>query len=1380
MTHLLIKRKRAYALVVTGSALLAIGFARASAAPEGARAVPARVLQSDATVARFVVDVPAPVFTPSSSGFEKISITGFNATGKSGEPPALSRRYLVALPPTGAFSVSTRIVATQAYGTHRLEPIATPILIQGIDELQPNLGERIDWDPAKYQGWSPPNVVEHDQPVYIRHQRALPIGVNPVFYDASSNEVVVATQIEVEVRFAGGTARAERSVAADVDTRWSDTFARMFVNARQAKEWQVPKPDLSPTAIGAARAAPGAVKLRIRETGIHKVLASTLVAAGFPVGQSVDNLRLYRRTYSETTLTAAAVEIPIYVRESAGGIAGIFDGSDLAIFYGLRLRDDPSQADAREQYSSVNTYWLEPGDGVDMATRTPAPGTVSADTANAFYQMNEHFEIDTFFRENTPPQANDYYYVASGRITGPMDLPFTLNTVRPGGTLALSAELHGWDYTLQSRTVRLSLVNSKGEFLLNADYPVNNKQRVTFTAPAISDANLSVGANTFRMALPAGATRPRVDAMINFVTVSYPSLYRARGNVLRFNTASLSGDATVTVTGLSSNTDFELFDITIPNAPSHLVTGAANFTPAGGGYAFSFRENIPAQRTFVLTPVSRMVDIAAADVILDAPSAIVGDPAENGVDVLVVAHASYLPQMQTWVSYRRAQGSRVLMVDVADVFDEFNGGVEHARAVQRFTRHFFERGNASALVLVGDASEDQKRVHADSGPNFVPTFSFSDDVEGNLIDEVITSDKRFVKMPGPGGVIDSYPDMIVGRLPVGTTTELDIVLAKTLDYESPDASEFWRKRMIIVADDEYSQGLAQFGGTQLCYGYEEGFRFGQETVASIIENSLPAGYDVIRFWLRDYTDDFYPCASPQICDPSDCASAVAAMAFTRQTATEVLMDELNQGATLVAIQSHMNRSTVTHERLLSTETTLPGSGPSRDHLRMANRNRPWIMFGLGCHFSDYTVFRELSDIWSPTNPPNGDAFAEQLLLQNSGRGAVGTYGSSGFEFLSANNRYMNVVAQVWFYEAPYDTMINQTQAEWKFGELMFLAETQLAGFGDQIEPVERYHILGDPLLRIDAGPPSFAVNVNGRPIDTGEVVTSGGEGDTIRVVATVTDENAIHKFELEVAGQDLTDSLRVQALTDPQLPHARQYRLSFTHKLRPENYDIVLRAFQAPDTTVGNYHMAAEFTLRVESSIEVSVNGRVITSGGMVPTTGNYRVDLSFPVFVEGSEIAVLMDDTPVVPFTLTNPSPEDSLSWIITFKKTLSPGQHTLRITAGPGIEFSYQLVVSDEAGLADVLNYPNPMGQDGTNFMYSIESEITAGSIDIYTSSGKRVRSLEIPVSGRLPGSNAVFWDGRDGAGDKLANGTYLYVIKVTQRGGSATVRGKLAMVQ
>jgi hypothetical protein len=626
--------------------------------------------------------------------------------------------------------------------------------------------------------------------------------------------------------------------------------------------------------------------------------------------------------------------------------------------------------------------------------------------------------------------------------------------------------------------------------------------------------------------------------------------------------------------------------------------------------------------------------------------------------------------------------------------------------------------------------------------------------------------------------------MIVGRLPVGSSSELDIVLAKTLNYESPDASQFWRKRMIIVSDDQYSEGSSEFVLNKYCCKIGEyGFETGQENTAQIIENSLPAGYDVVRFYLAEYTRNWYPALPCG--DPDNCGEPLPTWAFVRQGATEALLDEMNQGATLVTIQAHMNRSTATHERLLSTEDGTFLGGTGRDHLRVANRERPWIIVGMGCHFSDYTVFRELSDLWI-ANAPNGDAFAEQLLLQNEDRGAIGTYGSSGYEFLGANNNYMNNLTQIWFYEAPFDDMVNETQAEWKYGQLMFLVETRMVALG-QRDPVERYHILGDPLLRIDAGPPAFNVTVNGSPVTTGDIVESGGEGDTIQVVAVVTDENAIHKFELEIDGIDMTDSLTVQQTSDPSLPNARQYQVSFAHKLRPENYDLVLRALQYPDTVcldapcpdslIVNYSIAAEFLLRVESSIEVAVNGRVVANNGTIPSKGDYRIDLSFPVFVPGSEIGVFMDGSAVSPFTLNNPSPEDSLSWIITFQRTLPAGPHTLRVTAGPSIEFTYALLVSEDTGLRNVLNYPNPFRNGGTHFMFENEVEITNGSIDVFTVSGKRVRRLEIPPAARFPGQNAVFWDGRDGSGGELANGTYLYVIKVQQRGGSGLARGKVS---
>ncbi len=1340
--------------------------------------MPANVIEATASRVRFVVEVPRPTFSPSSlSGFEKISLSGFESTGQPGEPPAPSRRYLVALPPTGTYAVSARVLASEPLGSHRLEPNPTPILIESQDEFGPSIGERVTFDDATYRAWVAPDVVAHDPPAYIRRQRVLPIGVHPLFYDPSTTEVVVATRIEVEVRFADGTpSRVAPGVAPETGS-WNDVFGRLFVNPHQARAWRAPKRDLAPSATAVARVAAGAVKLRVRDTGVHKVSAASLVASGFPAGQLVGSLRLYRRTYSETTLTPAETDVPLHVREDAGGVAGVLDGNDLVVFYGLRVREDALQGDAREQYSSVNVYWLEPGAGTAMATRSPAPGFVTADTTGAFFPATAHFETDAFFRDGTPlVAANDVYYLNSGREAGPTDMPFTVGAIRPGGSLGISAELNGQRYASPFRQIRLSLVNASGETVLNPTFVVGNKSRVTFTSAPIAAANVVTGSNQFRITRPA--SRSLTEVLINFIDVSYGSLYRARGNTLRFNTATLAGDTSITVTGLSSNTDFELFDITTPATPVRCVTSPAHFTSVSGGFAFSFRENVPSRREFVLVPTTRMIDIPASDIVLDVASTIIGSPAESGVDALVVSNVLYLAQMQTWASYRRAQGYRVLLVDAEDVFDEFNGGVLHARAVRRFARHFFERGDASALVLVGDSSEDHKRVHADSGPNFVPTFTRIDAVPSLSLDEVVTTDKRFVKLPGPGGVVDDFPDMIVGRLPVGTTNELDIVLAKTYDFESPDASEFWRKRMIIVADDEYSDGSSEFGvAFRYCYNAESGFQSGQETVAQIIENSLPAGYDIIRFYLKDYTSAFYPCSNP--CNGTDCASPAPAQAFTRQGATVRLMDEMNQGATLVTIQSHMNRNTVTHERLLSTEGSVLGV-PNRDHQRFENFGRPWIIFGMGCHFSDYAIFRETGDFFSLPNYPNGDTFAEQLLFQNR-KGAVNTYGSSGYEFLGANNRYMNRMAEVWFSEAPYDSLLEETQAEWKFGQLMFLIENQLAGFSEQRDPVERYHILGDPLLNIDAGPPAFDVTVNGRAVSAGDVVTSGGQGDTLRVVAVVTDENAIRDFELEIAGVDIPDSLFTQEpLIDPTLPRARQYRLSFTHKLRPENYDIVMRALQAPDTLAGNYHIVAEFALRVESSIEVSVNGRVVASGAAVPAQGDYRIDLSFPVYVPGSAIGVFIDQSPVVPFTLNNPSPEDSLAWIITFQKTLSAGTHELQVVAGPTFEFIYQLVVGADAGLSEVLNYPNPFRETGTHIMYSNAVEITDGSIDIYTVSGKRVRKLEIPPSARFPGNNAVFWDGRDGAGDQLANGTYLYVIKVQQRSGSATARGKVSKLQ
>ncbi len=1355
------------------SAFVALGLLVPAATSAAGDAAPARQIPSAGDRVVFQVEVPAPTFPASPlPGFEQIRIDGFPSTGNPAEPPVPTRTFLVAIPPEARFTVSVRVMGSQSFGARRLEPWPTPVPIPD-EDMGPVPGASLVVDEPVYRAWTQPSLASAEDPVYIRHQRVLPVRVNPVSYDPVSGDLSVATRIEVTVQLSGNVPGAGERASVRPESRgWDDTFKRLFVNPQQAVAWRAPRAEAALAPETVARVVPGAVKLHVRETAMHRVRAATVIAQGFPGGQPLANLHLFKRNYTEGTFSGGTVDVAFTVIEDPAGTPGIFDANDMLVFYGRRLRDDTSAGDTGEQYAAWNVYWLEPAPGLTMTSRSPGAGFVTADTASASFPATLHFETDLMFRDATPPGMPDVYYYNFG-YEAALDMPFALSALQPGSSATLSAELHGQKYTTP-RLVRLSLVNSKGQKLLDGGYSVPLKLRRVFSS-ALNAADFDTGDNRFRIERPDpnDPLRPGIEVHLNWVEVNGQFLYRARGSTLRFNTATLSGDTSVTVTGLPVTSGIELFDVTAPLAPVRMNLAAGNFQPASGGFALSFRENITTRREFIAVPVTKMTEVVAADVVADSPSAIIGSGAESGVDVLVVSHAMFIPQMQEWVAYRRAQGYRVYMVDVEDVFDEFNGGLPSPVAVFRFTRHFFEKGNAGALVLVGDGSKDQKRIHDDSGPNFIPAYSRIDAVSSLALDEVVSVDKRFVKMRAPNGNVDAFPDLVFGRIPVGSTGELQNVLQKTFKYEAPSASDFWRKRMIIMSDDAFSEGGSSFGGSQFCYqGGEVGFRTSQENTALTIENALPAGYDVIRFHLADYTSAFYP--PPQ---PGACASQFATMTYTRRNITDLFLNQLNQGATLVTMQSHMNRSLVTHERLLATLSAAAlGGDTGRDHLRVENRGKPFVMFGMGCHFSEYSSSREMGSIKVSENNPNGDAIAEQFLLQND-RGAVGVYGSSGFEYLGPNAAYMETAVRIWFYEAPYDTMVNQTRGEWVFGDLMFLTESQLAS--SQSAPVERYLILGDPLLRIDAGPPAFDVTVDGQPFADGDIVESGGEGDTIQVVATVTDENAIRNFKLEVDGADATADLVIEPLVDAALPHARQYRVSFKHMLRPENYDIVLRAYQAPDTLAGNYHIAAEFTLRVESSIAVSVNGREIQSGATVPATGDYRIDLAFPVFIPGSAIEIAIDDEPVTDANLSHPSPEDSLRWVATFRRTLTGGLHVLLVRAGT-IEFTYNLVVGETPGLHNVINYPNPFRGEGTSIVYTNDVEILTGTIDIFTVSGKRVRRLDIPPQARFPGQNAVFWDGRDSAGGALANGTYLYVIRIEQRVGSSTIRGKMARIE
>ena len=430
--------------------------------------------------------------------------------------------------------------------------------------------------------------------------------------------------------------------------------------------------------------------------------------------------------------------------------------------------------------------------------------------------------------------------------------------------------------------------------------------------------------------------------------------------------------------------------------------------------------------------------------------------------------------------------------------------------------------------------------------------------------------------------------------------------------------------------------------------------------------------------------------------------------------------------------------------------------------------------------SDYALYNETA--WLDIeNPPTGDSFSELLLLQRAG--AVSSYGSSGFEYLTPNANFTAIITDAFFDDVPTDTLIasDKAQARWILGELMTLAELEnlarypnpSASGGGSIGQLKRYHLLGDPLLRIDAGPPRFSVTVNGTPFTSGDLVAPDAD-NMINVSAVVTDEVAIEKLSLEIDGADSTDILTVAPVKDEDLSASRQYEVSFNHSIQAKRYDIVLKAYQAEDTTSGKYHLAAEFVMKVQALAELAVNGRPVFDGDLVPPQADYEFKVALPVFVDESKLRVETDGETVSPVRFFHPSPEDTTTWLASFRQDLPDGPHEIVFYAGD-TAFPYRVIVGTRAGLLDLIAFPNPF-EDEVDFVFTNEVAITGGAIDVFTVSGKKVAHIDVPPGARAPGQNAVRWDGRTFDGDEVANGVYLFVASVEQEGRKTVQRGKL----
>ena len=123
---------------------------------------------------------------------------------------------------------------------------------------------------------------------------------------------------------------------------------------------------------------------------------------------------------------------------------------------------------------------------------------------------------------------------------------------------------------------------------------------------------------------------------------------------------------------------------------------------------------------------------------------------------------------------------------------------------------------------------------------------------------------------------------------------------------------------------------------------------------------------------------------------------------------------------------------------------------------------------------------------------------------------------------------------------------------------------------------------------------------------------------------------------------------------------------------------------------------------------------------------------------------------------------------------RDLSPGLHTMTVKAWDVYNNSstqdIQFIVFDKdesLELSNVLNYPNPF-INYTEFWFSHNSsEVLDVSIQIFTVSGKLIKTINGQTNTGFNATSSVSrditWDGTDDFGNKIGKGVYVYNLKV-----------------
>lgn len=502
------------------------------------------------------------------------------------------------------------------------------------------------------------------------------------------------------------------------------------------------------------------IKIAVSRSGWQRITQPELVAAGLDPNVSAQKLQLYDNGS------------PVPIRLSGNRIS--LTAADHLEFYGHGL-ESPTDLD--------QTYYLVVGKetGSRIIDVKKAPTLLPPSGPSSFdYTVERKDKYLYYAALLNGDKENIFGHIVT---SSPVDETVPVSNRDPAAAAAgaqahLDVSLVG--VSLEGHHVRVS-VNGTDVGTIDFDGAENPVR--TFALPA---GLLVDGDNTVRF---ASVSTDRDVSLVETVRLTYPHSFKADNNSLAIG---VNSSAPTRVSGFTS-ANIRVVDITNQSNMSEL-TQTINVKPQPDG---TFAADIQVPTAMLGSPHTLL--LFAGGQALHPDLVRRNDPSswameKAGFDYLIITSRDLKTNVEPLAQLRRIQGLTVGVVDVEDLYDEFSFGLHSPQAIHDFLQSAVNNWKRTPryVLLAGDASYDPKNYLGQGSTDFVPTKLF----DSALMETA--SDDWLADFDG-----DGIADIAIGRLPLRTTADADLMVNKIVSYEAmaPDPT----RNVVLVADYSFER-----------------------------------------------------------------------------------------------------------------------------------------------------------------------------------------------------------------------------------------------------------------------------------------------------------------------------------------------------------------------------------------------------------------------------------------------------------------------------------------------------------------------------------------------------------------------------------------------